>query len=81
MENAKFDLPHHGIHFIFHSTEGKVHDAAMLAESHLYDSLQTYAFSTTGQVMCIYEDPAYPIRVHLQASLQALSINPTNAGL
>ena len=79
MENAKFDLSHHGIHFIsFHSTEekkkekkkeGKMHDAAVLAESHLYDRLKTYAFSTTGQVMCIYEDPAYPLRVHLQAPL------------
>ena len=39
----------------------------MLAESHLYDSLQTYAFSTTGQARCIYGDPAYPFRVHLQA--------------
>ena len=63
VENAKFDLSHHSIHFIFHSTEGKMHDAAMLAESHLYDSLQT-RFLTTGEAMCIYGDPAYPLRVH-----------------
>ena len=39
----------------------------MLAESHLYDSLGRNTFSTTGEAMCIYEDPAYPLRIHLQA--------------
>ncbi|KAL9978050.1 hypothetical protein ACROYT_G015529 [Oculina patagonica] len=32
--------------------------------------------STTRQAMCIYSDPAYPLRVHLQAPF---SIDPTNA--
>ena len=39
----------------------------MLAESHLYDSLERNAFSTTGEAMCIYGDPAYPLRIHLHA--------------
>ena len=39
----------------------------MLAESGLYNSLRTHAVSTTGQPMCIYGDPAYPLRIHLQA--------------
>ena len=39
----------------------------MLAESGLYNSLRTHAVSTTGQPMCIYGDPAYPLRIHFQA--------------
>ena len=39
----------------------------MLAESGLLDNLQQYAFSPNNQPMCIYGDPAYPLRVHLQA--------------
>ena len=31
-----------------------------------FTDLEQYAFSTTGQPMCIYGDPAYPLRVHLQ---------------
>ena len=46
--------------------EGRKHDAGMLAESHLLDDLRQYAFSLAGQPLCIYGDPAYPIRVHLQ---------------
>lgn len=29
--------------------------------------LQQHALSTTQQAMCLYGDPAYPLRVHLQA--------------
>ena len=39
----------------------------MLAESGLYNSLRAHAVSTTGQLMCIYGDPAYPLRIRLQA--------------
>ena len=46
--------------------EGRKHDAGMLAESHLLDDLRQYAFSLAGQPLCIYGDPAYPIRVHRQ---------------
>ena len=39
----------------------------MLAESGLLDNLQLHAFSPNHQPMCIYGDPAYPLRVHLQS--------------
>ena len=39
----------------------------MLAVSNLYDKLENFAFSPTGAEMCLYGDPAYPLRVHLQA--------------
>lgn len=44
-----------------------MHDARMLALSNLYDQLQNFAFSPTGAEMCLYGDPVYPLRVHLQA--------------
>ena len=38
----------------------------MLDMSGLYADLTQFAFSPTGQEMCIYGDPAYPLRIHLQ---------------
>lgn len=48
----------------------------MLAESGLLRDLQQYAFSTGGQPMCIYGDPAYPLRVNLQAPFQGAALTP-----
>lgn len=39
----------------------------MLADSGLLNNLENYAFFPNGDQMCIYEDSAYPLRVHLQA--------------
>jgi len=39
----------------------------MLIDSNLLQELERKAFSPTGQPMSIYGDPAYPLRVHLQA--------------
>lgn len=39
----------------------------MLVASGLLQQLQQFAFSPTGQSMCIYGDPAYPLRIQLQA--------------
>ena len=64
------------IKIYFALTEGKKHDAAILAESHLYDSLERNAFSTTGEAMCIYGDPAYPLRIHLQAPIRNRVLTP-----
>ena len=38
----------------------------MLRESEFLRDLQQFAFSHAGQPMCVYGDPAYPLRVHLQ---------------
>lgn len=48
----------------------------MLADSGLLDDLQRYAFSRTGQPMCLYGDPAYPLRVHLQAPFRNAVLTP-----
>ena len=44
-----------------------MHDARMLAVSGLYDDLENFAFCPAGREMCLYGDPAYPLRIHLQA--------------
>ena len=46
--------------------EGRKHDTGMLRDSHVLDDLKLHAYSPTGQVMCVYSDPAYPLRAHLQ---------------
>ena len=44
-----------------------MHDARMLAVSQLYDDLQNFAFDPVGRAICLYGDPANPLRVHLKA--------------
>ncbi|KXJ18454.1 uncharacterized protein LOC110232447 [Exaiptasia diaphana] len=56
--------------------EGKKHDAGMLRESQLLNDLQRHAFSTTGNPMCLYGDPAYPLRVHLLAPYKHARLTP-----
>lgn len=46
--------------------EGKKHDSGMLADSGLLTKLNNHSFSPAGDPLCIYGDPAYPLRVHLQ---------------
>ena len=48
----------------------------MLAESGLLHDLERHAFSTGGQPLCIYGDPAYPLRVHLQGPFQGAALTP-----
>ena len=57
-------------------TEGRKHDAGMLADSGLLNDLQRFAFSTTGHAMCLYGDPAYPLRIHLQAPFRNAVLTP-----
>ena len=52
--------------FFLFVSEGRKHDASMLTDSVLLRDLQQNAFSHGGQPMCLYGDPAYPLRIHLQ---------------
>ncbi|XP_033109298.1 uncharacterized protein LOC117110643 [Anneissia japonica] len=47
--------------------EGRRHDSFMLRESGLLDQLEQMSVDTNNEIMCIYGDPAYPIRPQLQA--------------
>ena len=50
---------------LFGPVEGRRHDAGMLNESGLLNALQTYAHTPTGNPLCVYGDPAYPLRPEL----------------
>ena len=53
---------------LYGPVEGKRHEAGMLADSGLLNELQQFSFSPrTGLPLCIYGDPGYPLRGHLQA--------------
>ncbi|XP_015774483.1 PREDICTED: uncharacterized protein LOC107352684 [Acropora digitifera] len=56
--------------------EGKKHDASMLGDSGLLQQLQQYAHSPAGHPMCIYGDPAYPLRLQLQAPFRNVVLTP-----
>ena len=38
----------------------------MLADSQLLHDLHRFAYKPSGQAVCVYGDPAYPLRVQLQ---------------
>ena len=38
----------------------------MLADSGVYNELARNCFDPAAHPLCLYEDPAYPLRVHLQ---------------
>ena len=61
---------------LFTSIEGRKHDAGMLADSSLMQDLNQHAYSTAGHPMCIYGDPASPLRVHLQGPFKHAVLTP-----
>ena len=61
---------------LYGPVEGRRHDSGMLAESRLLTSLQEHSFSPNGQPLCIYGDPAYPMRIHLQAPFKGARLTP-----
>ena len=62
--------------FIVAVSEGKRRDAGMLRDSGLLADLELHAISPTGEPMCLYGDPAYPLRVHLQAPFRDARLTP-----
>ena len=48
----------------------------MLADSGLLHLLQRHAVSSFGQSMCIYGDPAYPLRLHFQTPFRNAVLTP-----
>ena len=64
------------LHMFLPLPEGRRHDAAMLHMSGLLAELNHHAYSPTGQPLCIYGDPAYPLRIHLQAPYRNAHLTP-----
>lgn len=48
----------------------------MLVDSNLLQELERNAFSPTGQPTSVYGDPAYPLRIHLQAPFLHAVLTP-----
>ena len=53
----------------------------MLWDCQLLQSLQILAFDVRGQSVCIYGDPAYPLRIHLQALVRNRMLTLQSAGI
>ena len=50
----------------FGPIEGRKYDAALLKECNLLVKLRQFSHSTNGNQLCIYGDPPYLLRKHLQ---------------
>ena len=61
---------------LFGPIERRRHDAALLANSGLLQSLQQHSVAPNGDVLCIYGDPAYPLRQQLQRPFGGANITP-----
>ena len=46
----------------------------MLKDSCLLEDMERRAFSPTGEAMCVYGDPAYPLRIHLQQPFREVAL-------
>ena len=60
---------------LYGPVEGRRHDSGMLADSQLLPKLQQNAVDTNGRALCLYGDPAYPLRVQLQRPFQNAILN------
>ena len=68
-------LPKGLIANLYGPVDGRRHDAGMLKDSGLLNDLQRVAFSPTGDVLCLYGDPAYPLRPHLMAPFRLREVS------
>ena len=64
---------------MFGPVEGRRHDSAMLAMSNLLPQLQQNSIDTNGNLMCIYGDPAYPVRAQLLSPFPLAHITPAES--
>ena len=60
-------------------SEGKRHDAITLRMSDLLNQLEEYSTTPLGEPLCIYGDPAYPLRWHLQKPYQHANLTAREA--
>lgn len=59
---------------LYGPVEGKRHDSGMLRMSQLLDKLETYSYDQNRHILCLYGDPAYPLRPHLQAPFRGANL-------
>ena len=61
---------------LFGPVEGKRHDSTMLVRSGLLPLLTQHAVDRNGNPLCIYGDPAYPLRPQLQNAFRGANVTP-----
>ena len=61
---------------LYGPVEGRRHDAGMLKDSGLLNSLQRHAHTPMGDILCIYGDPAYPLRPQLMCPYHDNALTP-----
>ena len=61
---------------LYGPVEGKRHDSSMLMMSGLLTQLQQHSFNPNGDILCVYGDPAYPLRPQLQAPFKGARLTP-----
>ena len=70
-------LPNGLVGNLFGPIEGRRHDSFMLAASGFLQDLQRFSnCPVTGRPLCVYGDPAYPIRAHLQRPYKGAVLTP-----
>lgn len=70
-------LPNGLVGNLFGPVEGRRHDSFMLASSWFLQELQRFSnCPVTGLPLCVYGDPAYPIRAHLQRPFKGGVLTP-----
>ena len=58
---------------LFGPIEGSRHDCHLLRQSGFLDTLQRHSYAPDGTVLCVYGDPAYPLREQLQTGFKNAS--------
>lgn len=48
----------------------------MLPRSRVLNQLEQFSVDTNGNPLCIYRDPAYHLRIHLQGSFRGAGLTP-----
>ena len=61
---------------LFGPVEGRRHDSGMLGDSGLLRELQQHAHGPNGNILCIYGDPAYPLRQQLMGPFRGAATTP-----
>ena len=61
---------------LFGPVEGRCHDSGMLGDSGLFNKLQQHAYGPQHNLLCIYGDPAYPLRPHLMGPFKGAGTTP-----
>ena len=79
MHGIKFQsvvAPNGLIASLFGPVEGGRHNSGMLVNSGLLHELSQYSFAPDGTPLCVYGDPVYPLRVHLQGPFKGVNLTP-----